>query len=272
MEQVPVDGTSVPAVGLGTWRLTGERCRRAVDTALDLGYRHIDTAQDYGNEREIGQAIADADIEREEMFLTTKVWVRNARYDDVLESTHRSLDRLGTDYVDLLLLHWPNPLVPIGETLAAMGKLRDDGHIRHAGMSNFSLDRLRSARETTDVPVAADQVQLNPYRPRPDLRQYCAEEGVLLVAYSPLGHGGLIHDPVLREIGERYGKSAPQVAIRWTIQHEGIATIPRATSPEHQRENADVFDFELSEEEIRRIERPSGLRTAVSWARGWLGV
>jgi len=272
VEHATVQGTDVPAIGLGTWRLEGSRCRETVETALELGYRHVDTAQAYGNEREVGAALAAADVDREAVFLTTKVFGRNARYEDAKRTTERSLERLGVEQVDLLLLHWPNPLVDLGETMRALSELQQEGKTRHVGVSNFSRDRLERARELADVPVFADQVQLHPYRPQRELRAYCAREDLLLTAYSPLGHGGVVGDGTLAAVGERHGKSAAQVALRWAVQHENVVAIPKATSRAHLAENLDVFDFRLTEPEMARVAQPSLVRTGLAWVRGRLGV
>lgn len=267
-----LDGDRVPTIGLGTWRLEGADCRRAVETALEIGYRHVDTAQAYGNERHVGVAMSAAEVDRDDVFLTTKVWVRNAGYDDVIASTRASLDRLGVDYVDLLLLHWPNPLVDIEETMAAMTDLREEGLTRHVGVSNFSVSQLERARAAADAPIVTNQVQFNPYDPKRELLRYCQDEDVVLTAYSPLAHGGAIHDDRLRAIGDRHGKSPAQVALRWAIQHRNVIVIPKATSREHVEENYDVFDFELSREEMETITTPSTLRGGLAWVRGRLGV
>ncbi len=271
MEYVSVQGEEVPALALGTWNLTDDECVRAVRWALELGYRHVDTAQDYGNEREVGHAIATSDVPREECFVTTKLWPSNYRYDDVLESTRASLDRLGTEYVDLLLMHWPHPFVPTEETLGAMADLVDEGLVRHVGVSNFSRSRLEEARELSRKSILADQVQYHPHRDRSDLLEYCRREEVMLTAYSPLVHGGLIDDDRLAAIGSKYEKTAPQVALRWLVQQEMVATIPKAATRSHLVANIAIFDFSLTDEEMQQVADPSRLRTVLGLARGRLG-
>ncbi len=266
-----VRGVPVPAVGLGTWRLEGEQCRESVGTALELGYRHLDTAQEYGNERAVGEALRDADVDREEVFLTTKLANGNRSASAVRRTTEESLARLGTDYVDLLLIHWPNLRTPLAETLAAMDRLVDRGSVRHVGVSNFDLERLDRARQLTDHGILVDQVLCNPYRPREELLDYCRIHDVLLVAYSPLCHGGVLEDPVLQAIGDRHGKSPAQVAIRWLLQQPNVATVPKATSREHLAANLDVFDFTLSTAEMQRIRQPSSRRVLRGFVRSWLG-
>jgi diketogulonate reductase-like aldo/keto reductase len=272
MEYVSVQGAEVPAIGLGTWQLSGEECYETVSTALELGYRHVDTAQLYENERAVGRAIADADVDRSDVFLTTKVTPGNARYDDVVESTRASLDRLDTDYVDLLLLHWPNPLVDFADTARAMAALRDEGLIRHAGVSNFRRWRLRKAREKSPIPILADQVRLHPYYTHEKLRADAVATDTMVTAYSPLGHGGFVDDPVLADVGERYDKSPAQVALRWAIDFENVCAIPKSTSRTHLRDNIDIFDFELDEDERARITRPSIVRSAGLFLRNEMGL
>lgn len=270
MEHITVQGVDVPTLGLGTWRLTGDQCTRSVETALDLGYRHVDTAQAYGNERAIGTAIERSDVDREELFLTTKLDWSNRRYDDVLRSTEESLARLGTSYVDLLLIHQPNPTVPLKETLDAMNELRDAGNIEHVGVSNFSLERFQRARDLSSAPVLTDQVMYHPYWDQTDLVDHCQIHDLVLTAYSPLAQGGVLDDGVLVEIGERYGKSAAQVALRWLVQHDNVAVIPKATSREHLEANRAIFDFELTTAEMRAVHQPSKLRTALGIVRNQL--
>ncbi|MEF8840202.1 MAG: aldo/keto reductase [Haloarculaceae archaeon] len=272
MPDVTVQGVDVPALGLGTWRLTGEDCRRAVETALELGYRHVDTAQAYGNEREVGEAIASSAVDREDVFVTTKLVNGDRAYDDVLRSTEESLAKLGTSYVDCLLIHNPFQRVPVEETLRAMDELVDAGTARWIGVSNFDVDRLHAAREAADHALLTDQVQLNPYWDQSALLDYCEIHDLLLTAYSPLGHGGVLDEPVLAEVGERYGKSPAQVAIRWCLQHPNVAVIPKATSREHIAANRDVFDFELTDDEMERIRRPSKVRALSGMVRSRLPV
>jgi 2,5-diketo-D-gluconate reductase B len=262
MEHVTVRGEQVPAIGLGTWQIEGQECYDTVRTALELGYRHIDTAQLYGNEAEVGRAIADSDVDREDLFLVTKVNPRKAREDDVVESTRESLERLRTDYVDLLLLHWPMPLISFARTARGFERLADDGAIRHAGVSNFRTWRLKRAVNKSPVPVFADQVRLHPFYTHRKLRTYARETDTMVTAYSPLAHGALIEDDVLAAIGEKYDKTGPQVALRWVTQFENVVTIPKSTSEAHLRENLDIFDFTLTEAEHDRVSRPSFLRTA----------
>ncbi|MFB6206215.1 MAG: aldo/keto reductase [Haloglomus sp.] len=273
METITVQGVEVPRLGLGTWRLTGDDCREAVETALELGYRHIDTAQVYKNERQVGDALAASDVAREDVFLATKLGPKSRAYDDVRRTTEESLARLGTDYLDLLLIHWPNgrppgsPPNPLSsapdhaETLRAMSELVDSGKVRNIGVSNFDVDQLDEARQASDASVLTDQVQYHPFWDQRDLLSYCRVHDVLLTAYSPLGHGGVLDDPVLEKIARRYARTPAQVALRWLVQQDQVATIPKATSREHLEENMAIFDFELTDAEMRAIRRPSKYET-----------
>ncbi|PSQ39073.1 aldehyde oxidoreductase [Halobacteriales archaeon SW_5_70_135] len=273
VEYVSVQGVEVPALGLGTWRADGREVYRAVSTALEAGYRHMDTAEAYDNEEEVGEAIADSPVDRDEVWVTTKVLpATKLDYRRTRKGAVASLDRLGLDYVDLVLLHWPNPVASLEGQLAALNDLADNGAIGHVGVSNFGRRRLARARELSDRPVLTDQVQFHPFRTQRPMLRYCQDNDVMLTAYSPLGHGGVVGDDLLAEVGARYDKSAPQVAIRWALQHRNVAAVPKSTSPEHIRANAAVFDFSLTEAEIDRIARESPLRTGVAWMRGRLGV
>ena len=255
MEHQIIKGEKVPALGLGTWRLSGHKCARAVQRALVLGYRHIDTAQIYGNEEQVGQGIQNAGVDREEIFLVTKVWTNNFSYKRTIESVRESLRKLGTDYVDLLLMHWPNPSVPLEETLGAMTELQNEGSVRHVGVSNFPPSMVEEAvRHAT---VFCNQVEYHPYKGQDELLEQAKDMDYLLTAYSPVAKGAVLNDRTLLDIGEAHSKTSAQVALRWLIQQEKIAAIPKATGEDHLKSNLDLFDFELSNEEMERI---SGLR------------
>ncbi|WP_323676933.1 aldo/keto reductase [Halorubellus sp. PRR65] len=271
MEHVSVADADVPTVGLGTWQMEGQTAYGTVKTALSLGYRHVDTAQAYENERHVGNAIADSDVDRDDVFLTTKV--RPDRYEpgDLQASVRESLEKLDTDHVDLLLLHWPNPLSDLDATLRAMADLVDDGAVSHVGVSNFSVDQLRRAMARSPVPIATNQVQFHPFKPQRELLRYCQDNDVMLTAYSPLAHGAVLDDDLLWAIGRKYGKTPAQVALRWATQHRGVCVIPKSTSREHLAQNLELFDFKLDADEVERIARPSGLKTAETMLRGMLG-
>jgi 2,5-diketo-D-gluconate reductase B len=251
MEHQTIKGEKVPALGLGTWRLSGEECSRAVERALALGYRHIDTAQMYRNEDEVGKGMQSSGVNREEVFLTTKVWPSNFSYKRIIETTRESLKRLRTDRVDLLLMHWPSEGVPLEETLSAMRELQEEGSVRHIGVSNFPPSMVEDA--TRYAEIFCNQVEYHPYQAQDDLLEQAKEMDYLLTAYRPLSKGTILNDETLQEIAEAHGKTPAQVALRWLIQQEKVAAIPKATSEDHLKSNLDVFDFELSEEEMERI-------------------
>ena len=253
MEFVSAHGEHIPAIGLGTYQLRGQSCVDVVQEALDLGYRHIDTAEYYNNQREVGEAIRSAAIDREEIFLTTKVWRSNLAYDDFIESAEESLDKLGLEYVDLLLIHWPSHSVPIEETMEAMTELHDEGKTRHIGVSNFSVGQLQEAREVSAVPILTDQVEYNAFTGQSDLIEYCIGSDTMATAYSPLAKGKVAKNETLASIGDRYDKSASQVGLRWLVQQDMVSAIPKASSRKHLKENIEIFDFELTDEEMERV-------------------
>jgi 2,5-diketo-D-gluconate reductase B len=266
---VRVQGAEVPALGFGTWQIEGQDAREAVRDALEIGYRHIDTAKAYGNEREVGEGIRDSGVAREEIWLTTKVPHDEAAPRAVRAAAEGSLERLGTDYVDLLLLHWPSPDVPLEQTMVALDLLRRDGLARHVGVSNFPAGMLERALEST--PLLCDQVEYHPFLSQDRLLALAADKELLITAYSPLAHGKVPDDATLREIGEAHGKTAGQVALRWLLDQPNVSPIPKASSHERRVENFDVFDFELSDDERERIAGlPKDVRTAnPPWAPDW---
>ncbi len=250
---VLAQGADVPALGLGTARLTGDDCRRAVETALAVGYRHVDTAQMYDNEAAVGRGVAESEVDREDVFVVTKVHPSNAAPADVRESTRRSLECLELRTVDLLLLHAPSDRAPLERTIAAMNDLQHDGLVEHIGVSNFGVDELEAAMGHSETPIVTNQVKYHPYHQPDDLVDYCIENEILLTAYSPLAEGSVVGDDRLDAIGEEYGKSAAQVTLRWLLQHPYVAAIPKASSREHIEANADIFDFELTDDEMRTV-------------------
>jgi len=246
-----IQGVQVPALGLGTWQLSGEACVRGVEHALTIGYRHLDTAQGYDNEAEFGRGMQNAGVDREEVFLVTKLRPSNFKRDKALKTTRESLHKLRTDYVDLLLLHWPNPDAPLGETLEALMELREEGAVRHIGVSNFPPSLVREARQ--HAPIFSNQVEYHPYLSQEKLRTQAVEMDYLLTAYSPIAQGEVLDDPALQEIGEAHGKSLVQVTLRWLVQQDHVAAIPKASSDAHRESNFGIFDFELSDREMSRI-------------------
>lgn len=246
-----IKGEDVPALGLGTWRLEGKVCIKVIERALEVGYRHIDTAQAYENEKEVGRALNQSSIDRDDLFLTTKVQRDRLTPDQVRESTQQSLKRLGVDYVDLLLVHWPSDDVPVEQTLQAMRKLQEEGKVRYIGVSNFTPSLLEEALEA--VPLFCNQVEYHPFLSQDELLAVMRRHGMLLTAYSPIARGKVLDDETLQQISEAHGKSPVQVALRWLIQQDGVAAIPKAADEDHLESNFDIFDFELSGEEMDRI-------------------
>ena len=271
MEYVEAYGARVPAVGLGTWQLTGTECYETVSTALDLGYRHVDTAQLYDNEREVGRAIADSDVDRDDVFLTTKVSPRNAGHDALLDSTAESLDRLGTEYVDLLLLHWPNPLVSVESTMAAVDHLVEQGMVSHAGVSNFPRVLLERARDAADTPIVTNQVQFHPYKTQRGMLSYCQDEGLFVTAYSPLARGTVFDDDTVQRLAAEYDWTPAQIVLRWATQHHNVAVIPKTTDPDHLAENLALFEFKLTGPEVEELTKPSLLKSGQAMLDGMLG-
>ncbi len=246
-----IQGAPVPALGFGTWPLKGSECREAVVDALGLGYRHIDTARMYNNEWEVGQGLKDSGIPREEIFLTTKLWSTELEGPKVKGYLEESLQKLQTAYVDLLLIHWPNPKVLVAETLAAMMHLREEGKVRQIGVSNFPPDLLEEALR--HAPVFCNQVEYHPFLSQQRLAEICRERDVLLTAYSPIAHGAVMQEPLLLEIARKYGKSPVQVTLRWLLQQEKVAAIPKAASQVNRQNNLNIFDFTLTQEEMTLI-------------------
>ncbi|RRN65789.1 aldo/keto reductase [Caulobacter sp. 602-1] len=250
----------MPALGFGTWQLENGTAVPLVEKALAVGYRHIDTAQIYGNERDVGAGIRNSGVKRDEIFLTTKVWIDKFHDGDLQRSAEKSLEKLGVDHVDLLLLHWPKPEAPLAETLKALNEVQSRGLTRAIGLSNFPSALLEEAAKLSEAPIANDQVEYHPYLSIKTLKAKADALGVSITAWSPLAQGKVAQDPVLVEIGRAHGKTPGQVTLRWIIQ-QGIIAIPRTKNPARIEENFDILDFALSDDEMTRIHalaRPDG--------------
>ncbi|ELZ91674.1 aldehyde reductase [Haloferax mucosum ATCC BAA-1512] len=244
----------MPMLGLGTWENTDpDECTNAVKTALEMGYRHIDTAQIYGNEAEVGEGIAAADVDRDDIFLATKVWIDELSHDDVIESTRESLDKLGVEYVDLLYVHWPAGEYDAEATLSAFDELVEDGLTKRVGVSNFEPEQLREAVELSESGIFANQVELHPLLQQDELRDVCADEGVEIVAYSPLARGTVFDVDVLSDIAEKHDVSEAQVSLAW-LRENGVTAIPKATSEGHIRDNWESLELTLDDEDIAAID------------------
>ena len=266
MNYIELQGMRVPALGFGTWTVTGADCVAAVRRALEIGYRHIDTAVNYGNEAEVGQAIRDSGVSREEIFLTTKVARDDLAHDDLLRSFDSSLDRLGVEYVDLLLIHWPNSGIPLSDSLPALEKARAAGRARAVGVSNFPVALLEESVETLGATLLCNQVEYHPFLSQDRVLEYLRAHAMMLTAYCPLARGAVSEEPTLREIAQTHGKTPAQVALRWLLDQKNVAAIPRAVSKRHAQENFEIFDFALSAEEATRIDALTGNRRLVNLA------
>ncbi|MEE3062732.1 MAG: aldo/keto reductase [Actinomycetota bacterium] len=247
------DGHAIPAVGFGVFQVPPAETEQAVRTALQVGYRHIDTAAAYRNERETGRAIADSDVPRDQLYVVTKLWNSEQGYDSTLTAFDASMDRLGLDYLDLYLIHWPVPaLGKFVETFKAFAHLRDQGRIRSIGVSNFEPEHLMVLIDATGMVPAVNQIELHPRYPQTELRNVHAQRGIATEAWAPLGQGALLTDPTVTAVAEGCGRTPAQVLIRWHIQLGNIV-IPKSVNPARIASNFDVFDFELSADEMATI-------------------
>jgi len=246
--------SEMPSLGIGTWQNTDpEACANAVATALEIGHRHVDTAQAYGNEESVGEGLARADVSREDVFLATKVWIEELAYDDVLSSTEASLEKLGVDYVDLLYIHWPSGEYDPADTLAAFDELHDEGLIERIGISNFLAEQVDEAIETADAPIFANQIECHPLLPQNELRAHCADRGVEVVAYSPLARGEVFDVPEIQSVAKKHDVSEAQVSLAW-LREKGVTPIPKATGEAHIRDNWASRTLELDPEDVATID------------------
>jgi 2,5-diketo-D-gluconate reductase B len=245
-------GASIPLVGLGTWELRGRSCARVVEQALRLGYRHVDTAEIYDNEREVGEGVNASGVRRSDIFLTTKIWPSHFAPRALERAARDSLVRLRQSEVDLLLLHWPNPQIPLEETLGALCKVKRDGLARNIGVSNFTVAMIDEATRICPEPLICDQVECHPYLDQSKVIAACRAHGMALVAYSPIARGNARNDKVLVRIGAAHKKTAAQVCLRYLVQ-QNIVVIPRTSKLDRLTENASIFDFRLSEGEMADI-------------------
>ncbi|WP_018240918.1 aldo/keto reductase [Ensifer sp. BR816] len=254
MRKVLVNGAAIPVIGCGTWTLKGEACAELVADALSLGYRHLDTGSTYENEDAVGEGLRHSGVPRDDVFVTTKVWLTDIGPGDLEKSAERSLERLGLDVIDLLLIHWPNPAIPLADSIKALNRARNLGIARHIGVSNFPSHMVADAVGLSDGPLVANQVEYHPYLDQSKVYASCRKAGMAMVAYAPLGSGqALFQEPVIEEVSKRHQKSPVQIVLRWHIQQENVVAIPRAERREWLAENIDIFDFELSNEEMAAI-------------------
>jgi len=248
------NGVEMPWIGLGVFKVQdGEEVVSSVKAALEVGYRSIDTAAIYGNEDGVGRAIAESNVPREELFITTKVWNAHHGFDSTLAAFDESMEKLGLDYLDLYLIHWPLPSKgQYIETWKALEKLYKDGRVRAIGVSNFKIHHLESIMANCEIKPMVNQVEYHPRFNQKELHDFCRKNEIQLEAWSPLMQGGLLNEPVLVEIANKYNKSTAQIIIRWDLQTE-VVTIPKSTKPHRIAENVNLFDFELSQEDMDKI-------------------
>jgi 2,5-diketo-D-gluconate reductase A len=248
---VPLNnGTRIPQLGFGVFQVEPEKTQEVVESALSAGYRHIDTAAAYNNERGVGAAIAASDLARDELYVTTKLWNANHQHDKALAAFDESLDKLGLDYVDLYLIHWPLPMFDeYVDAWKALEEIAASGRAKAIGVSNFLEDHLQRLFDETEVVPAVNQIELHPEFQQRDLQQFCTDHGIAVEAWSPLASGQIVDREDVRAVAEKYGKTAAQVTLRWHLD-EGRIVIPKSNNPERQRENFDILDFSLTPEEL----------------------
>jgi diketogulonate reductase-like aldo/keto reductase len=260
MQFVEAQGARIPLVGLGTWDVRGRACARIVEQALRLGYRHIDTAEMYDNEREVGEGLRASGVSRDEIFVVTKIWPSHFAPRELERAAKDSLAKLRLSEVDLLLLHWPNPQIPLSETLGALCKVKQMGLARHIGVSNFTVALIEEASRLASEPLVCDQVEMHPFLDQSKVIAAARAHGMAVVAYSPIARGNAKNSAVLARIGQAHGKSAAQVSLRYLVEQQ-IVVIPRTSRVERLSENIAIFDFELSAgdmAEIAALAQPDG--------------
>jgi diketogulonate reductase-like aldo/keto reductase len=266
-------GVRIPKIGCGTWQLRGDICAEMVAEALRLGYRHIDTAQGYENEAAVGHGIRASGVPRDDIFVTTKVRPDVAADGDAQRSVEESLKRLKTGVIDLLLLHWPSPTVPVAESVRALSDAKRRGLTKHIGVSNLTISKLEEATKASPEPLVAAQVEYHPYLDQTRVIAAIRHHGMAIIAYCPIALGKVADDVRLVEIGKTYGKTAVQVTLRWLIQQDNVIAIPKTATPFRLKENLSVFDFKLTDEEmseISRMPRPnSRLVNEPQWVPKW---
>ena len=246
---------NIPVLGLGTWQSTGQDCIDVVSQALKMGYEHIDTAQAYSNEKEVGQGIKQSGVARDKFFLTTKIFPDDMKFEPekLIAAAKRSLDNLDTDYVDLLLLHWPDDRVPLSETIPALCELQKQGLTRHIGVSNFNIANIIEAEKYADVPIVVNQVEFHPFIKQQTLQTFLNNHHILLEAYSPLARGDVFDNDIIKEIAERHSITPAQVSLAWILSDKHRIAIPKTANPEHLQGNLDAINVQLSADEIEKI-------------------
>jgi diketogulonate reductase-like aldo/keto reductase len=261
-------------IGFGTWNLSGETVKSSVRAALESGYTHIDTAEGYKNEAAIGEVLTE--YNRSDIFLTSKVLPKNHDYESVVRACQRSLDRLGTDYLDLYLIHWPNPAISLRETLTAMETLYDRGIVNNIGVSNFSAYQLSCAKYISDVPIAVNQIEFHPLYQQPEVREYCRQTDTVVEAAAPLGRTVIFDNPAIREIADDHGRSTAEVILRWAMARDTVV-LPKSTSHSHIKANLAAWNWDLPEEDLSAIDdlnrdEPVYHQAAYNWGRDVYGI
>jgi len=244
-------GDEIPVIAYGTWDIAAENAGEKVEIALKAGYNHIDTAEGYHNEAGIAEALKD--YQREDLFITSKVLPSNLNYESVIKACERSLEKLGTDYLDLYLIHWPNPAISLRETLKAMKYLRDQGLVKNIGVSNFSAYQLNAVLKTTPVPITVNQIEFHPWLYQKELLELCKENDVVLEAAAPLARTEVLEDNTIVELADKYDKSPAQIVLKWELQKD-VVPLPKSRSKAHIEENLELFNWELSSEDMAKID------------------
>jgi 2,5-diketo-D-gluconate reductase B len=271
MQTITANGAKIPVLGLGTWQLNGATGSRITEQALRLGYRHLDCALIYGNEREVGEGLHASGVKRNDIFITTKVPHTELAPPALERAVKQSLANLRVTEVDLLLIHWPNPQIPLAETMGAMCKMKQEGYARHIGISNFTVALIEQAVKLSSEPIVTNQIEWHPYLDEHKVHAACRKHGIAVTAYCPIARGRAVGDEVLTRVGKRHGKTAGQVSLRWLIQ-KGAIVIPRTSKVERLTENMTIFDFELSAADMAEVDalaKPAGRVVSVGWAPRW---
>ena len=247
---------NIPVLGLGTWQSTGQDCVDVVSQALKMGYEHIDTAQAYGNEKEVGQGIKQSGVSRDKFFLTTKIFPDDMKFEPekLIAAAKRSLADLDTDYVDLLLLHWPDDRVPLSETIPALCELQKQGLTRHIGVSNFNIANIIEAEKYADVPIVVNQVEFHPFIKQKTLQTFLNNHHILLEAYSPLARGDVFDNEIIKEIADKHNVTPAQISLAWILADKHRIAIPKTSNPDHLQGNLDAIKVQLSADDIKKID------------------
>ena len=251
MEYRNLQDVKLPVLGFGTWELKGLQCQKAVEKALDTGYRHIDTARIYQNEHDVGNAIQSSGIQREDLFVTSKAWQDDFSPEGIHNQVDQSLEELKLDYLDMYLLHWPSEQFSHKDALEALAEEKGKGRIRHIGVSNFSPSQMEEANSVTRI--LSNQIKYHPFQEQEQNCGAARRLGIYITAYSPLEKGGVFKNPLLQEMGNKYNVSPAQIALRWLVQQENVIAIPRSKNPDHIESNFQIFDFKLTDEDMEKI-------------------